>query len=329
MIFEGRLTKANGTAYANADEVALTNNAIMHLFSRIEYHLSNQLIESLNYSGHATTMLGLLKYLDDFSKAQGLNQLWYKDTATTAAKADNNRFAARHAYLIQPPTVKDTFSFRIPLELIFGFCEDYDKIVYDWKHSLTIVKKRDDDAIFRGAAADAGKVSLDKIPGFMPHVISADTEKFSIYKTIESKVKLPVAYITRQYDMLSVPESTSFIWRLSVKTAPEKPRFIIVAFQTAKDGDQTKNPSNFDHVNLKNAYVMLNSDRYFALDYNLSISKQKFSRVYGDAALFGVKFFGMDELVTQSNITPSDYKTLYPLFTFDVSKQKKTQILRC
>ena len=55
----------------------------------------------------------------------------------------------------------------------------------------------------------------------------------------------------------------------------------------------------------------------------MSFAKQKFSRVYGDAALFGVKFFGMDELIIQSNITPSDYKTLYPLFTFDVSKQKE------
>ena len=33
--------------------------------------------------------------------------------------------------------------------------------------------------------------------------------------------------------------------------------------------------------------------------------------------------FGMDELITQSNITPSYYKTLYPLFTFDVSKRKE------
>ena len=61
LIFEGRVTKAHGTRYANADEVALTNNAIMHRFSRIEYHLSNQLIESLNYFAQATTMLGLLK----------------------------------------------------------------------------------------------------------------------------------------------------------------------------------------------------------------------------------------------------------------------------
>ena len=114
---------------------------------------------------------------------------------------------------------------------------------------------------------------------------------------------------------------------MSVKTSPEKPRFIIVGFQTDKDDDQTKNPSTFDHVNLRNAYVMLNSDRYPAVDYNLSFANQKFSRVYGDAALFGVKFFDMNELIAQSNITPSDYKTLYPLFTFDVSKQKEK--LKC
>ena len=45
LIFDGRLTKADGTHYANADEAALTNNAIIHIFSRIVYHLSNQLIE--------------------------------------------------------------------------------------------------------------------------------------------------------------------------------------------------------------------------------------------------------------------------------------------
>ena len=98
-----------------------------------------------------------------------------------------------------------------------------------------MLRKADNDAIFRGAVAGVGKVCLDKISSFMPHVISADAEKFSIYKTIESKVKLPVAYRTRQCDMLSVPDSTSFAWRLSTKTAPEKPRFIIVGFQTDKE----------------------------------------------------------------------------------------------
>ena len=73
-------------------------------------------------------MLGLLKYPDDFSKAQGLNQLWYKGTEITAAKADNNGFAAMHAYLIQSSTVKGTFSFRIQMKHIFGFVRTMTKL---------------------------------------------------------------------------------------------------------------------------------------------------------------------------------------------------------
>ena len=77
------------------------------------------------------------------------------------------------------------------------------------------------------------------------------------------------------------------------------------------------------HVNLKNAYVTLSTDHYPEVDYNLSFINQKFSRVYGDAAVSGVKFFGMYELITQSNITSSDYKTLLHIFRFDDSKQKE------
>ena len=75
LVFEGRLTKNDNTAYSNADAVALTNNGIIYLFSNISYRLSNQEIESVHHPGQATTMLGLLKYPDDFSKAQGLNPL--------------------------------------------------------------------------------------------------------------------------------------------------------------------------------------------------------------------------------------------------------------
>ena len=110
-------------------------------------------METIYHPGQATTMLGLLKYPNDFALAQGLNQLWCKDTGATAVLgAANAGFATRQAYLIQKPTTKGTFSFIVPLSHIFGFCEDYDKIVYGLKHTLTLVRKSDDDAIFRLAA---------------------------------------------------------------------------------------------------------------------------------------------------------------------------------
>ena len=71
LLIEGRLTKADGTAYANADNISLTNNAMMNLFRAIRYELSGQEIEKINFPGQTTTMLGLLKYPDDFSKSKG------------------------------------------------------------------------------------------------------------------------------------------------------------------------------------------------------------------------------------------------------------------
>ena len=49
LLIEGRLTKADGTAYANADNISLTNNAMMYLFTDIRYELSDQEIEKINY----------------------------------------------------------------------------------------------------------------------------------------------------------------------------------------------------------------------------------------------------------------------------------------
>ena len=87
-------------------------------------------------------MLGLLKYPDDFSKSKGLNQLWYKDT-TANAEANNVGWEIRRYQITVNSGPRGTFSFKIPLKHIFGFCGDYDKVVYGLKHN--------NDAIFRAA----------------------------------------------------------------------------------------------------------------------------------------------------------------------------------
>ena len=208
LIIEGRLIKADNNSYGNNDPVSITNNGMMHLFKRIRYDLSGQEIESLVHPGQTTTMLGLLKYPDDFNKSKGLNQLWYKDT--TAAAADANT-----GWNVNSDP-RGTFSFKIPLTHIFRFCEDYDKVVYGLKHNLTLTRNDDNDAIFRAAndaagnAGAVGKIILSKISWFMPHVTPADKDKMELYKIIERKEKLPVGYRMIQCDGATVPQATSF-----------------------------------------------------------------------------------------------------------------------
>ena len=328
LIIEGELKKNDNNRYANDDPIALTNNGIMHLFKRIQYNLPGQEIESIDNVGQATTMLGLLKYPDDFSESKGLNQLWYKDTTDTAVLADNVGFKIRHDYIITNSQPKGSFSFKIPLKHIFGFCGDYDKVVYGLQHNLTLTRNNDDEAIYRGAnnAAGnplvAGKIELSKVSWFMPHVTPPDQDRMELFKIIERKEKIPVGFRMIQCISGVIPQTTSFDWRLTVKTAPELPCYIIVGFQTDKKNNQERNPSIFDNINVSNIYAMLNSERYPASDYNISFLSQKFSRVYGDVVEFRSKFFNLDDLVSNPNITPSDYKALYPLFLFDVSKQR-------
>ena len=121
LIIEGRLIKDNNNSYGDNDLISLTNNGVMHLFKRIRYDLLGQEIETIVHLGQATTMLGLLKYPDDFSKSKGLNQLWYKDT-TPNAEEDNTGWNIRRDYIIKKSNQKGSFSFKIPLKYIFGFC---------------------------------------------------------------------------------------------------------------------------------------------------------------------------------------------------------------
>ena len=234
LLIEGRVTKVNGTDYANADNISLMNNSMMYLFRDIRYELSGHEIEKVNYVGYATTMLGLLKYTEDFGRSKGLNQSWYKDS-TDAANNQNVGFWVRHQHIFNNLNAdKGTFSFRIPLKHIFGFCEDYDKVVYGFKHTLSLTRTHEHDAIFRAAGVDPGKIVLSKVTWFMPHVMPADKDKMELYKIIERKEKVSVGYRMIQCTSISVPQDTSFSWRLSVKSSPEVPRFIIVGFQTEK-----------------------------------------------------------------------------------------------
>ena len=338
LIVEGELIKDNDTRYLHDDEVALINNGIMYLFSDVRYHLASHEIEVLQNPGHASLMLGMLKFPDDFSKSQGLNQCWIKDTGDGDGNTGNNGnegFKLRRNYIINMPedengnSNKGKFNFKIPLKNFFGFCEDYRKILYGMQQRLTLTRTGNNNAILKrnaaaGGAAANGKVNLTKISWFMPHVIPSDAYRLQLDKIIERKEKIPVGYRMLQCDNIPVnPGNGAFTWRLGVKSSPDIPRFIIVGFQTNKNNNQETNPAIFDHCDVRNIYVTLNAKRYPDIDYENNFKINKFSRIYGDAATFRKKFYNMDELVSNHNINPVDYKNLYPLFVFDVTKQSE------
>jgi hypothetical protein len=96
-----------------------------------------------------------------------------------------------------------------------------------------------------------------------------------------------------------------------------------VGFQTARRGNQTKNPTAFDHVKVNMIRAKLNTYSYPEVDFNLLFPNSQVARAYRDVATLSTKLYGFNELITNSNISPIEYRILYPLFVFDVSKQEE------
>ena len=149
--------EADNTRFADADLIALINNGLLCLFSSLKLTLAGQTVEHGNYPGQATPLLGLASYSSTYYKGCGLAQNWFTDINTNAA-ANNTGFYSRQGYLIKNPNPKGSFQCTIPMRHIFGFVDDYSKVTYGMRDTLQSIRNDDNDALFRTAAADAGKV---------------------------------------------------------------------------------------------------------------------------------------------------------------------------
>jgi hypothetical protein len=165
----------------------------------------------------------------------------------------------RQIYIINKPTVKGSFSVAIPLSHILGFEDDYDKVVYGFKHSLIVKRASDNDAIIRDGGAAAGKVELSRIQWMMPHVTHMTVRSFHSSRQLKPRKISQLRSDHVNVRAMSVPQTRNFTWNLCTQTTLNMPRYIIVGFQTVRGGDQTKNPAMFDHVKVKLIRAKLNT----------------------------------------------------------------------
>jgi hypothetical protein len=341
---KGQLRKAgNNNAYAAGDEITLINNAMMYLFSGVKYELGNTTIETINYPGQTTSMLGYLSYPDDFSTSSGLSCCWSKDTnnsadssryaASVAAPAAgyipedspnyNQGFATRKGFIFSS-TPLGCFEFHIPLTHIFGFAE-YKKVIYGMKHTLTLTRGSDTAAVYRNATAVDGKVDISNISWHMPQIQMTPEYLTGMRRLIEQKVTVPLAFRARTCEQTMLTQTLNYTWRLSVTGGVEKPRWIIIGFQTDKVDTQQQNPAVFNNLHLKNAYVTLNSERYPKNDMIMTnFNRNEYMKLYSMFDDFKKDYHGIDSLVGGTQVNVPAYTSLFPIIVFDVRRQNET-----
>ena len=330
--FEGQVRKEINENYRAADIIAFVNCGILFLFDQLKYCLNNTPIDTVFNPGFIANVFGLATYPDNYKP--GLLECFAPDS-NLDVNDENEGFLARRTWiLVSAPDPLGVFRFSIPLRRVFGFADDYGKIMYGFSHNIVMTRSStDNNALIhtpwhnhhQRAAGEihAGKVILNNIRWMLPRVTPSVIARLGLIKQIKDQVTLECGFRMRQHISLAVPEANTFTWRLGVRSSPEQPRFIFLAFQTDKMEDQSCNNAVYDHCNLTGAHVLLNNERYPLNDFTTNFGKNYFTHFYNEFVNFKKKFYGIDPMISTTCVGPLDFKRMYPIYVFDVSKQSE------
>lgn len=297
LYIEGTYLKEDGSVSATAK---LSNNCVSFLFDQIVYELNGTEIDRSKYVGINSTMRGYLL----FSR--------YDDNALSHTGWSPNT--------TNPPTVTEGhFNFCVPLKNLLGFASDYRKVVINSRHDLILLRSRNDENAMI-SLTDKMKIEITKLNWRVPHVVSSDSSKLKMLKIVESNQSIQMAF--RSWDVYQypfLPQTKKHMWTIKTTTQLEKPRYIIFGFQTSRNNVLEKNCAIFDHCNLSDIKVFLNSKSYPYNNLNICYEKNRFALLYDMYAKFQQSYF--NSLSRKPWANTIEFKGSFPVAVIDCARQ--------
>ncbi|CAH1986993.1 unnamed protein product [Acanthoscelides obtectus] len=267
LYIEGRLVEAKEKKWSPT--LRLVNNFVSFLFDELRYEIGGIVVDRVRNPGITTTIKGLVSFTNNEGNS-------YQHAGWN------------HQDLPEIRNSEGYFSVTIPLKNLMGFFEDFKKVLINIRQELVLIRSSTDvNAIITSTSSEKPHLDLYRILWRIPHIQVADTEKLHLMKYIEKGRDLQLAF--RSWELHEYPvlqQTNKHTWNVKATNQLEKPRFVIVAFQTDRKGQLTKNLSHFDHCNLSNIKLFLNSEIYpydnIVFKHDPSIHPQHYHNVRKD-----------------------------------------------
>jgi hypothetical protein len=301
---QGKILKHDHSAVST--KVLPINNFIAHLFAEIRLELGGIIVDRIKKPGITTTMKGYISHTPNESTAL-INAGWspFEDTYTNF---DEQTSASDVCW---------------PLSNTLGFAEDYKKVVLNLCQELVLLRSSADlNATLEATGLEKAYI---RITWQVPHFTVSDEEKLKLFNIIEKNNPLSIAH--RRWELFNYPllqESHSFTWVLKSSTSLEKSRFVMIGFQTDRKNNLKKDASKFDHCNLKNIKLYLNSQSYPYENLNLDYKHNQYALAYDMYARFQQSYYYNKKMICEPLFKPAKFKTDAPLLVIDCSYQNET-----
>lgn len=302
LYIEGKVTVYDATTKEKVPTVRFVNNAALFLFQDIRYELNGVEIDKIKNAGITTTMKSYLTLNENESKCA---RAWGWSTSGTTNVNEG------------------VFSFSIPLNKILGFAEDYEKIIINCKHELVLLRSNTNlNALKLDKNEVVDDILISKIVWRVPHVKVSDRERIGLLKHLEKDRAITLAY--RNWDLYEyplLPRTRKHTWSIKTSSQIEKPRFVVIALQTNRRLNPEMSLAEFDHCNIRDVKVYLNSLYYPYEGLNISFSEHKFTLLYEQYARFHQSYHNRR---AEPLLSLKEFRDVAPLFVIDCSRQHET-----
>lgn len=301
LYLEGTVTVIKRDTNTVVNSFEFTNNPFLYLFQDIRYELNGIEIDRVKNAGVTTTMKSLISMNENEAK---MSKAWGWDINGTKNQSGN-------------------FAVSIPLNKILGFAEDFDKVIINCKHELILLRSNTNlNAVKINSDEVVDEIIINKIIWRVPHIKVSDRQRINMLKLLEKDRPLYLAF--RNWDIYEyplLPKSTKHTWSIKTSSQLEKPRYVIISFQTNRKNNALKNCSHFDHCNVRAVKVFLNSNYFPYESLNIRFSDDKFVLLYEEYARFQQSYYGRK---AEPLLDVYDFKNKAPLFVIDCSRQNET-----
>lgn len=161
----------------------------------------------------------------------------------------------------------------------------------------------------------------------MTHVTLSDRVKLGMLNYLSKNRKIEIQY--RSMEMFEYPilptTTTSVIWQVKTVSSLSRPRYVILGFQHDRKNVKVKDASKFDHCNIEEVRLHLNSQIYpYHMDM-FNIEDNSFAELYNAYSNIQPSYYNGTEHVNPFNLDCGEFQSS-PLFTFDTSRADESLI---
>ena len=303
---EFEVLKNNNTRYGDGDEIGLVNFGPISLFSEAKLTTSSgKHLEKVDNLHLISLMYKLL------TSTKSTSQLMY---------GFEENLSVRRQELTNNKNEKGTFFVRIKLKDLFGFA-DQEKITYGLGYTLTLKRNNNNDAILRSVGVDAAKVVIKDIGWYIPHYVPSLENQQFVMDQILNKDPTELSYTERIIFRKDVNTNSNWTFELGNSNNESCPTFVIVGFQARNKIDsQVHDNAVFDRLPISNAVCKIGSEKYPDDGIECDYDRDKYDQAYSEIENF--YHFNSETNLLNPFIDLHKFRTNYPLFVFDLSKQK-------